>query len=843
MLEENKMSAKYYCLCLFSVFFLFSSALLGDTNILINPGFETGTFGWTGRSCSIAPVNSPPPYDGSYCAMAYGRTDTWQGIQQDVRDAMVDGETYMVSGWVRISADSGTVKISVQKTDGSNNGYPTYVNVATGTANNTGWISLSNSYTLDVNGTLSELLVYVEGPNAGVDIYVDDVNVFGPEPGPPAPVEPNATGEIDPTIRYQVLEGFGAANVWSGMTLYYNPEKDEIYDVIFRQLGLDILRLRNTYESDSGYIDRCADAVAGAEASLGHPIKVLISSWSPPARLKSNGSTVNGGTLTKYPDGQFMYDEYAQWWADSIADYADRGIVADYIGMQNEPNWAASWDTCLFNPTEGPNVAGYDIAFETLWQKLNTEMGPAMPKMLAAEVRNMTLSGDYLDNLIDANHAYGWAHHLYGDGGSATNPDGYIPRMMNFSGQYNDKPLFQTEYSDDSHVNSFEACMDLALLMHNSLVIEGVSSYMYWQLVYSMEPRQGLVSVDWSSYAINPIYYAFKHYSAFTDPNWQRVEASTDNPSLRISAFISPDENNLTCVLINTADETDIETNLSFVDFYVEDGNVYRTSRIMECAFIGYYDRTEPLMLPAESITTLALTISDNFPPVADAGPDQSVYAFVDGWADVNMDGSGSYDQNGDTLSYHWSWSINGSDYEATGVSPTISLPAGAHTIELVVDDGAKESQTDDCTVNVTPPIEARLLFVPKAIKEKNCYWHSLLGIISLPSGIDQNDVDKNVSPFMYPSGKECWFKSVFMMSRQAEPRTHILTFFSKAACKKELEQGMNEIIVGGRLNSGQYYSATGYLWLVETKRDLPQPFRLWKQMYRRWFKWKTDDF
>ena len=50
---------------------------------------------------------------------------------------------------------------------------------ASGTANNSAWTYISGSYTLTVNGTLTGLFVYVEGPATGIDIYLDDVSVFG----------------------------------------------------------------------------------------------------------------------------------------------------------------------------------------------------------------------------------------------------------------------------------------------------------------------------------------------------------------------------------------------------------------------------------------------------------------------------------------------------------------------------------------------------------------------------------------------------------------------------------------------------------------------------------------
>jgi len=100
------------------------------------------------------------------------------------------------------------------------------------------------------------------------------------------------------------------------------------------------------------------EIVKGAKAALGENLKIMISSWSPPGRLKSNGKTV-GGTLAKI-DGKYVYSDFAQWWYDSVAAYAKAGVKADYISIQNEPEYEAKWDSCKFSPTEDSNLAGYD---------------------------------------------------------------------------------------------------------------------------------------------------------------------------------------------------------------------------------------------------------------------------------------------------------------------------------------------------------------------------------------------------------------------------------------------------------------------------------------------------
>jgi len=594
------MSVKIFCICLFFATVALLSPCYGDTNLLTNPGFETGTTtGWIARSCTIGTVTSPV-HDGSYSARVYNRTQTWQGIQQSIMGLISDGQSCYISGWIRLeNASSDSVAITVKQTD---DGGAHYHPIQWSTGRDDIWTYLSGNFTLDVNGTLTGLDLYFEGPQSGVNFFVDDVTLIGPEPDPN-----HAIGQIDAVIRHQEIEGFGASGAWYENWLVAHPQKNEIYDIIFGQLGLDIYRIRNTYDIDQSNIDKSAEIIAQGEASLGRDLKIMISSWSPPAYLKSDANTVNG-TLVKDSNGNYKYEEFAQWWLESLIAYEANGIVAEYVNMQNEPDCLPDWDSCRFRPTETIDWAGYNLAFDALANKLKTMQNP--PKLLAPETCNISreLNNHYLDKIIDSNQLYGYAHHLYGDGNSL-NPDSYIPNMTNFAARYNDKPILQTEYHFGRE--DFAAAMDLAEIMHNSLAVEGVSAYLHWQLFWG--GSMGLVTLDnpWQpdpNYTINPIYYAFKHYSAFIHSGWRRLEASIDSTSPRISAYISPDNQQLTVVLINTYTDNDVNLDLSFNNFSVEDGNVYRTSSMQNCVPAGDFNDSEPLILPAQSITTLALT-------------------------------------------------------------------------------------------------------------------------------------------------------------------------------------------------------------------------------------------
>jgi hypothetical protein len=106
----------------------------------------------------------------------------------------------------------------------------------------------------------------------------------------------------------------------------------------------------------------------------------------------------------------------------------------------------------------------------------------------------------------------------------------------------------------------------------------------------------------------------------------------------------------------------------------------------------------------ADSVT---VTVSPpNTPPVANAGADFSI---VSGQAG-NLDGSGSFDPDGDPLNYHWaelgsSLMVLSSD---TNAAPGFVAPQVGTTTQIVmqltVEDGRGGQDSDTVTITVTPP-------------------------------------------------------------------------------------------------------------------------------------------
>ena len=108
---------------------------------------------------------------------------------------------------------------------------------------------------------------------------------------------------------------------------------------------------------------------------------------------------------------------------------------------------------------------------------------------------------------------------------------------------------------------------------------------------------------------------------------------------------------------------------------------------------------------PDEVVVTAATA---NAAPIADAGVDQSVATGTT----VTLDGSGSFDPNGDGITYGWSFVSRPSGSTAplsgaTGVRPTFTADvAGSYVVRLVVSDAELESPADQVVVTAVPVAE-----------------------------------------------------------------------------------------------------------------------------------------
>ncbi len=410
------------------------------------------------------------------------------------------------------------------------------------------------------------------------------------------------TIQTDTNTEFQTIEGFGAADAFDEQLLANHPCKEKIYDLIFKDMGMSILRFRNHFYSENGdaVVSAQIDTVNAARKRMADGLpKILLSAWSPPAELKSNKNTT-WGTLAK-EGGKFVYEKYGEWWARSLQWYASKGIFPEYVSIQNEPDWECElkscYDGCHMDPTESSKYPSYSNALEAASAAM--KRAKLNYKLIGPE----TITGHYLENYtktMNLSLVWGLAHHDY-----FCTADSCIDMFKQLESDIQ-KPLMMTEYYTKSW-------METALIVHSSLTVENVVAYVYWGIPWPMGKRDigtpghpceiYLFCLGSQNYTVNRMVYALMQYARFVRPGWKRVQAlaSSGDSTVKASAFKDPLGSNFTVVLINSASE---EASVTLDGISIE-GFVYQTSANQTCEHVGPHKPGCTLILPGQSITTV----------------------------------------------------------------------------------------------------------------------------------------------------------------------------------------------------------------------------------------------
>ena len=175
----------------------------GPLNLIQNPGFENGIPPWTtfsdGNLQPVLTTSSTYAHSGSFSGWVSKRTQSFEGPVQNIHQSVVQGQTYKVSAWAMVAypeteggtdasfVDGGTDASSVPSesllltaaitclSDGSDvSNYPA---IGAAVSNAMNWVQISGNLTVPMCDNMIALDIYVEGPESGVDLYVDDVSV------------------------------------------------------------------------------------------------------------------------------------------------------------------------------------------------------------------------------------------------------------------------------------------------------------------------------------------------------------------------------------------------------------------------------------------------------------------------------------------------------------------------------------------------------------------------------------------------------------------------------------------------------------------------------------------
>jgi hypothetical protein len=200
-----------------------------------------------------------------------------------------------------------------------------------------------------------------------------------------------------------------------------------------------------------------------------------------------------------------------------------------------------------------------------------------------------------------------------------------------------------------------------------------------------------------------------------------------------------------------------------------------------------------------------------NQPPVADACSNLVFYAGLDGMAAVTLSGTNSSDPDGDSLSYAWAWAIDGVAYLTNGVNLQLELPAGVYTFQLMVNDGHFNSQPAQVIVTVVAPLPCALKVSPSALNPHNNGAH-ILAAIQFPDASTLAQVDGNTPLTLYPSGAQA---TRTWTAADDSNTVKLFAFFDRDALSGLGGSGASELMVAGKLQSGQWFYAIDTIQVV----------------------------
>lgn len=183
----------------------------------------------------------------------------------------------------------------------------------------------------------------------------------------------NEVLNLYPEEEFQMIEGFGGAITDAAGFVYAQmneQQKKELMETYFspERMNYEVVRVHmdscdfstEMYEAMTDGKDRNLESfsfartekyiipmLCDAQRTAGKQLKLMLSPWSPPAFMKTNGERRYGGSLK---------EEYRDFWADYICRYIEefekRGFCVQRISLQNEAKAVQTWDSCTYSAEE-----------------------------------------------------------------------------------------------------------------------------------------------------------------------------------------------------------------------------------------------------------------------------------------------------------------------------------------------------------------------------------------------------------------------------------------------------------------------------------------------------------
>lgn len=268
--------------------------------------------------------------------------------------------------------------------------------------------------------------------------------------------------------------------------------------------------------------------------------QVLASVWSPPAWMKSNRSVDDGGHVLPSD-----YAKYARYLAEYVNGYpAHYGISITAISPASDPNVDTSTPSSDWSAAELDRFIGAYLGPYLRAHHVGTKVVIPEQRTWNDDLASATLAdGEAADSVdVIAGHGYASTPSPLSDAIDA------------------DKPVWQTQVSNDTHVND-DSIFDGLQWARNidGYLSTGASAWFWWEMANTENPDtdgQALVHLaaplKSGRYTVAKRLWTIGNFSRFVRPGWYMVQAThTPTPEVDLTAFTDPRSARFAVVAIN----------------------------------------------------------------------------------------------------------------------------------------------------------------------------------------------------------------------------------------------------------------------------------------------------
>jgi O-glycosyl hydrolase len=425
----------------------------------------------------------------------------------------------------------------------------------------------------------------------------------------------NVAVTINWNATNQLIDGFGVAQPgpddYNGedyakvLNTFWAPARESVLDLAFSELmtvdgnpsiGLSMFRARiETSMRPSSTVwndNNDPDQVALMKGALGRgPVRIIASPWTPPAWMKSNGSTRDGYLL---PAHYQAYADYLSHYAKEWSAYNKVPIYA--ISPQNEPDTIGlTWATCGWTPAQFANFVGGALATTFAANNITA-------KVFGAEVAFWNAADAFLSPTYNSPSALARldvvAAHWYNN----FNDDEFDPSVR--IGPAGKRSwMTETTTFDPTEMDSLVGALNTASGIADGLGSGGISAYFRFDLASARDDTIVKLIPATNAYHATRTFWAIGNYSKYVRPGFVALGTTISGTNAKATAFKNPSTGQLVIVVVNLDPNNRILT-FSFQNYSAGYAMRYRTSQTTNLQPESSVPLTVPLVLPGSSIVT-----------------------------------------------------------------------------------------------------------------------------------------------------------------------------------------------------------------------------------------------